>query len=333
MIESPLVGGIHVHLKTIRQWKQYIAALLAVLTAAASMGTLAASDLTGRPVTIFDGKTKKVVRTRGETFTDVLREAGVRLGKYDEYWASAEKPEAHAIVVVERAVPVKIEEGDKSRTIYTAQQTVQGAVNDAGYDWQTMMPLEDGLGKVKKGMTIHVVPYTKQVSVRTETVPVNFVKWYDDALAAGEEQVVDPGRPGAQEVTVEEYVSDGKVIRSEVVGTALVDEGAEGSLRVGSADDTVGRVLRMQATAYHPTDGDGRGITATGTRAGHGTVAVDPSVIPLGSYVYVPGYGDAVAADTGGAIVGDRIDLCMETFSECYDFGVRPVEVFVAHPL
>lgn len=85
----------------------------------------------------------------------------------------------------------------------------------------------------------------------------------------------------------------------------------------------------MHASAYHPSDGDGYGITATGTKAGHGTVAVDPSVIPLGSKVFIPNYGEAVAADTGGAIVGNRIDLCMDTFQECYSFGRRDVEVFV----
>lgn len=331
MVEFLTVGGIYVCDRFLQKWKLWVRVVLAGILTAASVYSLSAFDMAGRTVTVFDGKTKKVVQAAADNFPDVLRNAGVRLGKYDTYWASTDKPEQGSIIVVERAVPVTIKEGNRTKKIYTAQQTVQGAVNDAGYDWQTMMPLEDGLGKVKKDMVIHVVPYTKKVSVRTEKLPVNYVKWYDAALGAGEEAVLDPGRAGEQAVTVEEYISDGKVIRSEVVRTELLDEGAEGSLRVGSEEDTVGRVLRMKATAYHPTDGDGRGITATGTKAGRGTVAVDPSVIPLGASVYIPGYGDAVAADTGGAIVGNRIDLCMETFSECYDFGVRPVEVFVAH--
>lgn len=315
--------------KTVKRW---LCAVLALFLAAVSVYSLAASNMGGRAVTVFDGKHKKTVRTRSETYTDVLREAGVSLGKHDTYWASTDQPSEGAIVVVERAVPVIISEGGRKRKIYTAQQTVQGAVHDAGYDWQTMMPVEDSLGKIRKNMVIHVVPYTKQVTVRTETLPVHFARWYDDALAPGEEQVVDPGRPASRSVTVEEYISDeGKVLRTDVVKTEVLDGGADGAVRVGEAEDTVGRVLRMKATAYHPTDGDGRGITATGTVAGRGTVAVDPSVIPLGAYVYIPGYGDAVAADTGGAILGNRIDLCMETFSECYDFGVRPVEVFVAH--
>lgn len=88
-------------------------------------------------------------------------------------------------------------------------------------------------------------------------------------------------------------------------------------------------VMAMEATAYLPTDGDGAGITALGIPATYGVVAVDPSVIPLGSRVYIPGYGMAIAADTGGAIVGYCIDLCMESYAEAMNFGRRVVTVYV----
>ena len=87
--------------------------------------------------------------------------------------------------------------------------------------------------------------------------------------------------------------------------------------------------LVMEATAYLPSDGGGSGITATGLVARHGIVAVDPNVIPLGSRVFIPGYGEAIAADTGGAIRGNKIDLCMESYNEAIQFGRRNVEVFV----
>ncbi|MBO4779118.1 MAG: 3D domain-containing protein [Selenomonadaceae bacterium] len=89
------------------------------------------------------------------------------------------------------------------------------------------------------------------------------------------------------------------------------------------------QTLDMEATAYLPTDGSVEGITAMGIPATYGIVAVDPDVIPLGSRVYIPGYGEALAADTGGAIYGNRIDLCMESYSEAMDFGRRYVTVFV----
>ncbi|MCR5177175.1 MAG: hypothetical protein K6C05_10045 [Anaerovibrio sp.] len=87
--------------------------------------------------------------------------------------------------------------------------------------------------------------------------------------------------------------------------------------------------MEMEATAYIPSDGNGSGITATGVVAQHGVVAVDPRVIPLGSKVYIPGYGVAVAADTGGAINGNRIDLCMNTYREAINFGRGTVDVYI----
>ncbi|MBV8280915.1 MAG: 3D domain-containing protein [Candidatus Eremiobacteraeota bacterium] len=93
-------------------------------------------------------------------------------------------------------------------------------------------------------------------------------------------------------------------------------------------------VYDMEATAYtawtatsNPT-----GRTATGMQAGYGVVAVDPRVIRLGSRVFVPGYGLAIAADTGGAIVGNRIDLRMESVRDAIVFGRRPVKVYVVAP-
>lgn len=88
-------------------------------------------------------------------------------------------------------------------------------------------------------------------------------------------------------------------------------------------------VMGMEATAYLPTDGSAEGITAMGIPATYGIVAVDPDIIPLGTRVYIPGYGEALAADTGGAIYGYRIDLCMENYYEAMDFGRQTVTVFV----
>ena len=79
----------------------------------------------------------------------------------------------------------------------------------------------------------------------------------------------------------------------------------------------------LEATAYTWTGYR----TATGTWPSRGTVATDPRVIPTGSKLWVEGYGEAVAADTGGAIKGQRIDLYMDTKHECLQWGRRKVEV------
>ena len=79
----------------------------------------------------------------------------------------------------------------------------------------------------------------------------------------------------------------------------------------------------MIATAYTHTGYR----TATGTWPSRGTIAVDPEVIPLGTRLYVDGYGEGVAVDTGGLIKGTRIDVFMETKDEALLWGKRPVEV------
>jgi 3D (Asp-Asp-Asp) domain-containing protein len=71
------------------------------------------------------------------------------------------------------------------------------------------------------------------------------------------------------------------------------------------------------------------GQTASGLPAGVGTVAVDPAVIPLGAALTIPGYGDGVAADTGGAVQGSTIDLWFQTEAEARAWGRRPVTIVV----
>jgi 3D (Asp-Asp-Asp) domain-containing protein len=69
------------------------------------------------------------------------------------------------------------------------------------------------------------------------------------------------------------------------------------------------------------------GTTATGLPVGHGIVAVDPRLIPLGTRMTIPGYGEAVAADTGGAIVGMTIDLWFPTEAQAAAFGRRSITI------
>jgi 3D (Asp-Asp-Asp) domain-containing protein len=89
------------------------------------------------------------------------------------------------------------------------------------------------------------------------------------------------------------------------------------------------RAFRMVATAYVPWCPGCSGIAKNGMRAGRGVVAVDPSVIPLGTQLYIPGYGRAIAGDTGGSIVGNRIDLGFENYGAAMQFGRREITVYV----
>ena len=88
------------------------------------------------------------------------------------------------------------------------------------------------------------------------------------------------------------------------------------------------RKLTVDATAYCMQEGLGI-YTALGTPVRHGVIAVDPFVIPLGSRVYIPGYGEAVAEDTGDDIVGHRIDLAFDTYDEAISFGRKTLEIYI----
>jgi 3D (Asp-Asp-Asp) domain-containing protein len=80
--------------------------------------------------------------------------------------------------------------------------------------------------------------------------------------------------------------------------------------------------MTVVATAY-----DLPGTTATGVPVGPGIVAVDPTVIPLGTHMTIPGYGEGVAADTGGAIIGARIDVWVPDEAAATQWGVRTVTI------
>lgn len=81
---------------------------------------------------------------------------------------------------------------------------------------------------------------------------------------------------------------------------------------------------------YTPTDGSVEGITATGNPAiPYHTVAVDPNVIPLGTKLYIENFGEVIADDVGGAIVGNRLDYCVSNAAEAFQFGIQQLNVWI----
>jgi 3D (Asp-Asp-Asp) domain-containing protein len=104
----------------------------------------------------------------------------------------------------------------------------------------------------------------------------------------------------------------------------VADEPAEVEARLAPAPDAGPRQLVVDAVAYHLP-----GVTASGIPVGPGVIAVDPAVIPLGTQVFVPGYGPAVAADTGSAIRGNVVDLWMPSTAAARAWGRRTVTITV----
>lgn len=87
--------------------------------------------------------------------------------------------------------------------------------------------------------------------------------------------------------------------------------------------------MTMNASAYSAYDPGNSHYTFGGTYLRKGIIAVDPTVIPLGTRVYIPGYGYAIADDIGGAIKGNRIDMAFETHREAMQFGRQQVTVYI----
>jgi 3D (Asp-Asp-Asp) domain-containing protein len=165
---------------------------------------------------------------------------------------------------------------------------------------------------------------------------------YSISLAAGKRHVIRAGNAGIEwltervtywnDVPVGRQVLSRQIIRRAVPGVEI--EGMPrtlADLRRIARYRSISAAITMVATAYtadtasaYPT-----GYTATGILARRGVVAVDPHVIPLGTELFVPGYGVALAADTGGAIIGNRIDLCMDSYGDAMTFGRQTVKVYV----
>ena len=118
--------------------------------------------------------------------------------------------------------------------------------------------------------------------------------------------------------------------RPGVLGNAITgDRRADGDiLGLGKGQYEVvplSNGMWMDSTAYSAYETSG--YTATGEYVRHGIAAVDPNHIPLGTRLYVDGYGEAIAADTGGAIRGNRIDLGFDSYQEAINWGRRDVYV------
>lgn len=89
------------------------------------------------------------------------------------------------------------------------------------------------------------------------------------------------------------------------------------------------KAFQMHSTAYTPYDSGGSGHTSMGNIAGKGHAAVDPGIIPLGSIIFIEGYGYAVADDIGGSINGEVVDIWVDTLDQAYGWGSRRVKVYL----
>ena len=162
--------------------------------------------------------------------------------------------------------------------------------------------------------------FTEKLQEETEVITKKIVYQDDPETEAGEEKVLEEGEDGKKIKIIKiTYYKDGDEYNREIIsaettppkdkkilrGTKIVWK----TLATGDGEIKYWKKMRVYATHYDQHCPGCNEWTAIGMRAGKGVIAVDPKVIPMRSRVYIPGYGQAVAGDTGGAIKGNIIDL------------------------
>ncbi len=267
----------------------------------------------------------------------VLAKAGITLGEQDEYRLSTAELVSGTTIQVYRAVPVTITYQGQVQEIVTAKPTVAEVAEARGIP-QINVRLNPGPDtSVTANMNIVAVTISEKQVEEQETAAYPIVRRPDPYMELGTEEIEAWGQDGMKTVTKLLHLEDGVQTMATIIAERttvaptpqIVRVGTRDTVETSRGDMRFKRVEYMEATAYTPTDGSWHGITASGIPARRGVVAVDPRVIPLGSRLYVTGYGLALAADTGGAIVGNRIDLCVESASEAWHYGRQPVKVYV----
>lgn len=278
-----------------------------------------------------------VISTLHSKPEDILVQAGVKLGSKDEYRLSTAKLKNGTVISVQRAVPVTIAYQGKSEIVLTAKRTVGEFAESMGMNRPDIKVVPNAQAAVEPNMHVQFVTLTEKIVENEVPEKFTIIRNPDATLEKGVERVVEEGQDGTKKVTLRLQFADGVEVGAQPVSEVILQQSKPQIINVGTRDTIetsrgsmrFSRVEMMEASAYLPTDGSAEGLTATGIKARRGVVAVDPDVIPLGSKVYVPGYGVALAADVGGAIVGNKIDLCVEDYSEAMRFGRRSVKVYV----
>ncbi len=247
------------------------------------------------------------------------------------------------IYVIHRAKIIQIVEHEKSWNAATTGRTVGDLIRhnaesiNLGH-LDRVEPSPDT--KLSDGMAVTITRVTTKDEVREEPVLPHFDMIADSSLPRGRVKTIDHGKPGIKEVTYEKFYKNGELTLTKKKSEKVIKTATSGVKHIGSRVLTMSRsgyrgrrILEMEATAYDAgplsTGKWADGITATGKIAKHGIVAVDPRVIPLGTKLFVEGYGYAVAEDIGGAIKGLRIDLFYESRTEALKFGRRDLTVYI----
>ena len=291
---------------------------------------------------------KEEIITYKNTVEEVLQTNEIIINDKDKVQPSLETNISEGDTInIERAVEIKVTANNKTFTLKTAEETVadmieeesktlrnEGVLFNEGVD-EITPSLET---KIEENLEVTLVKIEEYNLVESESIDFDVVTEEDSNLDKSVEQVRQEGVSGEKEVTYRVTKKDGVEVSKEIVGTEVTKEPVNKVIVQGTRQTFVSRdeevldykqLIYCESTAY-----SGGGITATGrvpvyNPGGISTIAVDPRVIPLGSLVYVEGYGKAIAADTGGAIKGNIVDVYLNSQEDALNNWGRKYNVAV----
>ncbi len=274
--------------------------------------------------------------TTASTVGEYLTAAGIQLGPHDAVSPSETTPIKDGMTLtVTHAIDVKITADGNTKTVTTLPGTVRDALHQADIslgEMDEVIPAADSL--LTADSSIRVVRITMKEWVEKALTNPQEIRKADSGLVIGSTRVLVRGRAGVTENTWQVVYQDGvetdrqllvsRNISSPVSRVVAYGTKEQSNAALANVDFSTKEALSVTATAYVAG-----GTTKSGLPAKVGVIAVDPSVIPLGTRVYVEGYGYAIAADTGGKIKNNRIDICLPTQAECVKWGVKRVKLYV----
>lgn len=292
--------------------------------------------------------------TTKRTVAEVLEEAGVEVTEYDEVSpALTAKLDEQNQITVDKAYEFMLVDGGEEFKHWSTLTTIGDFLEKANIELDELDRVEGNLdSQITPGSVVEIVRVDKETTTVEEEEKFTIETKSDKSLLKGREKIVQQGEKGIVSRDYEIVKENGKEVSRTLIAEKTIKEPKKQIVSVGtkvvvadagnvsnttvSRDDsapTSGKEFYVTATAYTAGCNGCTGITATGINLKANpnlkVIAVDPRVIPLGSKVWVEGYGYAIAGDTGGAIKGNKIDLHMATKAEAYQFGRRQVKIKV----
>lgn len=318
--------------------------------AALSPNTLRVSVVRARPVAVMVDTLQVELSSAATTVAGVLADMGMTVREGDLVRPALDTAVTAGLTIrLAKARSVNLRLDGVEQVLYTQARTVKDVLMilgvSPGPDDVVSPPPET---PITNGMDV-VIGLTRVVSeVTEESVPPAIAYENDPTLVSGQVRVL-PGTPGLKQTTytvtykngVEaSRVATGSVIARaavptrHVTGTSVAGEG-QTTLDVPGYNGPYTSKLTVKATWYNATHGawpagdPNYGRTATGIMLDYGVCAVDPAVIPLGTRFYVPGYGTCLAADTGGLVKGNHVDLGFPEESGWNPWHTQTLDIYI----